>query len=376
MACAMTLEFVLVAQGQLARAATTPDPLTDCAPMTDPQQRLACYDSVHRRTRPVAAPLTGATESAAPTPEASTVPKATAPAMPTSTSSATSISTSTAPRARATAATAATGRSGLVAAWELDSQSDGGTFRMVPHRANYLLPFRWADQPNRRPSSPTPDHSVSEDLPLDAAEAKFQFSFKFKAWKNLLGNNGDLWLAYTQQSHWQVYNDAVSSPFRETNYEPEIILALRTGTDAFGWRWQHVNFGLAHQSNGRPLPLSRSWNRVYAQFGLERDDFTLVLRPWLRLPEKGASDDNPDARDFFGFTDLRLAYARGGHVVSALGRYSFSGRRGALQLDWAFPITGALKGYVQATSGYGESLIDYNHRQATIGLGLLLLPWQ
>ena len=41
-----------------------------------------------------------------------------------------------------------------------------------------------------------------------------------------------------------------------------------------------------------------------------------------------------------------------------------------------FPIHGRLKAYVKITTGYGETLIDYNWRQNTIGLGILLVDWQ
>ena len=76
-----------------------------------------------------------------------------------------------------------------------------------------------------------------------------------------------------------------------------------------------------------------------------------------------------------GSGNLRLAYSSGGgHIYSILGRYAGSGRGGA-QFEWAFSISGALKGYVQVTSGYGASLVDYNHSQTTFGAGLLLLPW-
>jgi phospholipase A1 len=40
-----------------------------------------------------------------------------------------------------------------------------------------------------------------------------------------------------------------------------------------------------HQSNGRSGPLSRSWDRIMLNIGLEKDNFALMLRPWYRLDE-------------------------------------------------------------------------------------------
>ena len=140
-------------------------------------------------------------------------------------------------------------------------------------------------------------------------------------------------------------------------------------------RWRLFNFGLVHQSNRRGLPLSRGWNRIYSQFGLERDHFALFLRPWLRLPDSKERDDNPDITRYMGDGDLLMNYRSGENIYSLLTRYSFAGGHGAVQFSWAFPIAQNLKGYVEIFSGYGESLIDYNINQTSIGLGLSLMDW-
>ena len=44
--------------------------------------------------------------------------------------------------------------------------------------------------------------------------------------------------------------------------------------------------------------------------------------------------------------------------------------RGSLRLDWAIPLVGSLNAHVQLFSGYGLNLIDYNHRQTTLGVGV------
>jgi phospholipase A1 len=259
--------------------------------------------------------------------------------------------------------------------WQLDKHNNAKTFQLLPHHANYLLPIRYTDKPNLSPSSPTANHQVPFELPIDNSEAKFQLSVKVKILDDLWRENIDLWFAYTQQSNWQVYNTSHSAAFRETNYQPEAILTIRTRGDVLGWQWRLLNLGFIHESNGRALPTSRSWNRVYGEFGLEKERWTMMIRPWLRIPETAADDDNPDIRDYFGSSDVRVAYAHNEQIYSALGRFNPKTGRGAIQLDWTFPISGSLKGYVQLTSGYGESLVDYNHAQNTLGLGLLLLPF-
>ena len=59
-------------------------------------------------------------------------------------------------------------------------------------------------------------------------------------------------------------------------------------------------------------------------------------------------------------------------------RHSLKGgddNHGAMQFDWAFPINKNLSGYMQVFDGYGESLIDYNHKATYVGFGVSLLNW-
>lgn len=241
----------------------------------------------------------------------------------------------------------------------------------------YLLPAFWTSDANQRPRSSNPDNTVVDPQSLSDIEAKFQLSFKTKAVENLFGDNGDVWLGYTQSSRWQVYNADDSRPFRESNYEPEVMLVFRTNYSLGGWRGRMLGIGVNHQSNGRDDPFSRSWNRVVANIGLDRENWALVVRPWWRISD-GNDEDNPDIDDYMGRGDVTLVHTRGGHEFSVTARHSFNGgdaSRGAVQLDWGFPIRNTLRGHVQVFDGYGESLIDYNHRATYVGVGISLLEW-
>ncbi len=263
-------------------------------------------------------------------------------------------------------------------AWELDAGQRDRILRIRPYKPVYLLPYFHASQPNRAPASPSPGHAQTTPLSLSADEAKLQFSLKSRLATDLIAGNGDLWFGYTQSSRWQVFNDGFSRPFRETNHEPELMLIWRSDYEIAGWRGRFFNLAINHQSNGRSLPLSRSWNRVMLSADLERADWTLSLRPWWRVPESAEKDDNPDIARYLGRADLNLVRRWGGHQFSLTMRHSLrSGRdsHGAVQLDWGFPMAGDLRGHLQWFSGYGESLIDYNHRANYFGLGVSLLEW-
>ncbi|HTJ97173.1 MAG TPA: phospholipase A [Rhodocyclaceae bacterium] len=262
--------------------------------------------------------------------------------------------------------------SALSERWELEPQSQAGVFQIRAHNPTYIMPLFVTSNVNRMPTSPATGRSATQDGKQKASELKFQISFKTKLMENLFDGRSDLWFGYTQQSYLQMYNAETSRDFRETNYEPELILTTKTDYNLLGWRGRFVNLGWLHQSNGRDEPLSRSWNRVYAQAGLERGDWALLVKPWWRVPE-GGNDDNPDIKKYMGQGDVTVMWKRDGHVVSVLGRKSFSNDgKGAIQADWAFPLVRHLKGYMQVFSGYGESLIDYNFKQTTFGIGVAL----
>lgn len=264
--------------------------------------------------------------------------------------------------------------------WELAPESKLGTWNIRAYQPVYLMPGFWTSDKNERPSSPNENNTVTEaqQQNLTSTEAKFQLSLKTKAVENLLGDNGDFWLGYTQSSRWQVYNGEESRPFRETNYEPEASLMFRTNYEILGLNGRLLGLTLNHQSNGRSDPLSRSWNRVILNLGFEKNNFALMLRPWYRIEEDRSDDNNPDIKNYIGRGDMLAFYRWKDHDFSLMLRHSLKGgddAHGAAQFDWVFPISGKLRGHFQLFDGYGESLIDYNHRATYVGLGVSLMNW-
>ncbi|HEX7113371.1 MAG TPA: phospholipase A, partial [Mizugakiibacter sp.] len=173
-----------------------PDPKA-CTVITADAERLACYDRAMGRLAPTAhSPLRTAPQSAQ-TPQPAESPQDQlryARAEPL-------------PPAPVTVSL-------LDSRWELSPESKLGNFHLRAYKPVYLLPAFYTSKTNQMPSSPAPDHTVTQSEGLDKTEAKFQLSLKTKIWQGIFGDNGDLWMGYTQTSHWQVYNSDISRPFR------------------------------------------------------------------------------------------------------------------------------------------------------------------
>ena len=107
--------------------------------------------------------------------------------------------------------------------------------------------------------------TFSDEFHGPRTEMIFQFSGKWRVF------GSDAYLAYTQKSFWQWINSDQSSPFRETNYNPEVFYRWIPTAHLFN-HWA-LDAGFEHESNGkgytppdaagRPTSLSRSWNRLY-----------------------------------------------------------------------------------------------------------------
>jgi len=245
---------------------------------------------------------------------------------------------------------------------------------LTGHKPNYIIYSYNTKDPVTQPFE---EQYPGEKINFDSGEFKFQISTKFLVAEDVFGDNGDLNVAYTLRTFWQAGNDNISSPFRDYNHEPEVWLSFDTDYELWGFKNSIINLGFVHQSNGRAGTLSRSWNRLYAQFVVEKDNLVFAFKPWYRLKEDKEDDDNRDIEDYMGNFELQSVYKYNEHSFGLMLRNNLhsNNNRGAAQLDWTFPLHKNFKGYLQWFNGYGESLIDYNHNVNAIGIGVKFTDW-
>lgn len=262
--------------------------------------------------------------------------------------------------------------------WDLDPAAKGKTFAISPYKPIYVLPARWSNRPNDQPFSYSEHMGRPDAIDYNETEIRFQLSFKTKIVEGLLFGKGDIWLAFTQTANWQAYNEKVSRPFRELNYEPEVIFNYPLDLSLHNLKFKMAGLAFNHQSNGKSEPTSRSWNRLVFHLGMEYKDWTFMVKPWMRLKEKNKSDDNASITEYYGKGELTVAYQRNGQVFTFMMRNNMrlnDHYKGFHEFTYTYPIKNNLKAFFVINNGYGESLIDYNWNQTTIGVGISLMEW-
>lgn len=247
-------------------------------------------------------------------------------------------------------------------------------FTLMPHHNNYLMPFTYV--------AGIGDLIVRDGVvaPADNVEAKFQLSLKTPIWSKVYNDKGYLFFAFTQQAYWQAYNSDVSSPFRETNYEPELMLVFPHYANVEEAASRIISLSLSHQSNGRSGELSRSWNRLKLSWVTSIGNVFINFEPYYRLKEPvkqgiddPRGDDNPDITKYMGWFELSAAYKQDTATWRMMLRNNLqSDNKGAVRLSYSRPLNNHIRFYAELFNGYGESLIDYNRSVTRFGIGFEL----
>lgn len=256
--------------------------------------------------------------------------------------------------------------------FETQQKIENNPFAVSFYEPTYILPFYYTESPDNAVYG----NQVPDNQTISNYELKFQFSFKYPLLK--FNENHQLYIAYTQLSYWQAYQQ--SAFFRETDYEPEIFFSNKMFIPlGHGWQTNFLNIGAMHQSNGRGGTLERSWNRIYVNLIGGKGNFMFQVQPWYIINDTSMEDHNPDIAQYMGYEQVIASYKYGDQVFSLQARNTVESafQRAAWQFTWSFPLgVHNLKGYVQLFSGYGQSLIEYNHYTNALGVGISLSDWQ
>ena len=230
-------------------------------------------------------------------------------------------------------------------------------FNVNSYHYNYFIPLMY-------------DKSVFPSR--EQREAEFQISFKKKLQSNLFSDES-YYFTYTQTSFWQIYSE--SAPFRESNYQPELLIVKPISN----FYINQLTLAFNHQSNGQPIATSRSWNRLYLQLHKIYKTGEFDLKFWYRLPEeekKYASDpdgdDNPDLLDYTGYGEFHFKKKFKNAVIDSNIRVNPNTGFGSVDLKLLYKASWINESYllIKYFDGYGSSLIDYNIYTQRIGIGI------
>lgn len=207
----------------------------------------------------------------------------------------------------------------------------------------------------------------------DDDQCKFQFSFKL----NLLWPfESGLYFGYTQLSYWRIYDE--SSPFRDTNYQPEFFYMFESGNNLFNNAVipfvDHIIIGpYYHRSNGREAgPENRSEDKYYAEIQVSYGDVYNIGARVRGFGYYRIDRDNEDINDYHNNYSAGVFFRLRSKAVQYLDKeeiaVSWGGNpldKGWYQVEIAVRILTTYiqpKLYLQYFNGYDEFMVYYDQK--------------
>ena len=251
---------------------------------------------------------------------------------------------------------------------------------IIAYHQNYVMPVYYTESPDEQAYL----DNTPENQHISRLDTKYQISVEVPIitfgggdadGKDVEKKSGKeyatVYIAYTQLSYWQNWNHG-SWFFRENDYEPALMVGTPVGQLRNKWQW---NAGYVHQSNGRGGSSERTWNRFFIEGGVNIKNLSLTMRLWDVLRDEQFKLHNPDLVHYLGYGEWVASYHLNNNTFSLKSRNNVTSEfsRGFWQASWSFPLSQnvvGMRGFVQYVYGYGQSLIEYDHRSNAVGIGV------
>lgn len=230
----------------------------------------------------------------------------------------------------------------------------------------YLLPLYFSI--SELPSPPGAKAKYSK------FESKLQVSFKTLVTKDMFAGIG-FYFAYTQTTFFQIYSPQLSSPFRDNDFTPELILYRTFYVDSTIPSIYNLRFGYSHTSNGEGVDefgfkKSRGMDRVFLELDYSIENFTAALKTWIF-----ARFDPFDIRDYIGYSSLKLKYDlfNTHHFILSIGNlfHNYAKYKGNVRFEYRYDFD-KFGIYAQYFYGYNDNIYQYNIKTEHIGIGIAI----
>ena len=231
------------------------------------------------------------------------------------------------------------------------------------YKQNYMLPYYYTNRPYQSIYSQQPG-LTADNQPLNSSEFKGQISVAVPLVTDLFGDDDQsIDCAFTELIFWQTYVE--SQYFRSTDTEIKLFYKYH-----FHKNWL-MNIAVDHQSNGKGIPLERSWNRVIGTFQFSGQHFYAESELWFPIfSSVSIAIHNPDIEKYLGHDIFTFGYHLGKLTLAvALQNIEQLPLYGSVTVSAAYPMTDHLNFYLQYFSGYGQTLIEYDHPTQAGGVG-------